>query len=236
MDLRIHSPSSLGYIGIEGIDSAPALVRLARVKGIDVIGITDFYSGTYIDRVAAAAVGSDVRVIPGVTLRCRVGSCDDVILCALFPEGSPSTFIESVLQALEVPLAMRGNESFLLPVTIEKIINVVEDMGGVLFPSRMDKTPHRVAVIPELVEEYGFRTFDLAYLDSVRVFKKQWPKKKFNLFSFSEAHALAQVGSRVAKIKLPAMNFDALSQVLQREETGTTPLIIEQTEIVSLTE
>ncbi len=48
MDLRIHSPASLGYLGIEGLDTAPALVRLAQVKGINVIAVTDFYSGKFV--------------------------------------------------------------------------------------------------------------------------------------------------------------------------------------------
>jgi hypothetical protein len=40
LDLRIHSPASLGYLSIEGIDTAPALVRLAKVKGLDIIAVS----------------------------------------------------------------------------------------------------------------------------------------------------------------------------------------------------
>ena len=55
MDLRVQSPASMGYFGVEGLDSAPAIVRLAKVKGLDVIAITDFYSGEFIDRMVHAA-------------------------------------------------------------------------------------------------------------------------------------------------------------------------------------
>src|SRR5688572_10321035 len=68
MDLRVHTPESLGYFGIDEIDTAPALVRLAKVKGLDVIAITDFFSADFIDRIMAAAKDSPLTVIPGVDL------------------------------------------------------------------------------------------------------------------------------------------------------------------------
>jgi hypothetical protein len=81
----------------------------------------------------------------------------------------------------------------------------------------MDKTPHRMAAIPELVETYGFRAFDLAYADSGAFFKKRWPKIRFQLFAFSDANALAQIGSRIARIKLTNPGFDGIREVVARE-------------------
>jgi hypothetical protein len=84
----------------------------------------------------------------------------------------------------------------------------------------MDKTPHRLAVVPVLVETFGFRAFDLAYADSARFFKTQWPKIKFHLFSFSNAHALAQVGSRIAKVKMPDPGFVGVKAMVARSALG----------------
>jgi hypothetical protein len=81
----------------------------------------------------------------------------------------------------------------------------------------MDKTPHRLAAIPTLVEKYGFRAFDLAYADSIRFFKSKWPKIKFQLFSFSNAHALAQVGSRIAKVKMSEPGFTGIKAMVARD-------------------
>jgi len=223
LDLRIHSPASLGYLSIEGIDTAPALVRLAKVKGLDVIAVTDFYSGQFIDRIAAAAKGSPLTLIPGVALRCALGSCDDVVLSCLFPEGFTGGQVEEFLRRLDVPTSAAGDKGYLVRHPFETVLAAIEACGGVALPSRMDKTPHRLAAIPTLVEKFGFRAFDLAYADSARFFKTRWPKLKFHLFSFSNAHALAQVGSRIARVKMPEPGFVGVKAMVARSELGDSP-------------
>ncbi len=216
MDLRIHSPASLGYLAIEGIDTAPALVRLAKVKGLDVIAVTDFYSGKFVDRIQAAAQGSELTIIPGVVLRCSLPGCDDVVMSCLFPESHTTASIEAFLRALQIPESAAGDKKFVVRVPFEQILATVEQFNGVALPSRMDKTPHRMAAIPTLVEKYGFRAFDLAYPDSSRFFKSRWPKVKFHLFSFSNANALAQVGSRIAKVKMKDPGFTGIREIVAR--------------------
>jgi hypothetical protein len=87
-------------------------------------------------------------------------------------------------------------------------------------PSRMDKTPNRMAIIPTLVEKYGFRAFDLAYMDTSKFFKTRWPKVKFHLFSFSDASALAQVGSRIARVKMSNPGFEGIRAIVSRDQTA----------------
>ncbi len=217
MDLRIHSPASLGYIALNGIDTAPALIRLAKVKGLDVIAVTDYYSGLYIDRAAAAAKDSPVTVIPGVVIRCALGACNDVILSCLFPEDFRSAQVEAFLRALDVPPSAAGSTSHIVAKPFEEILAAVDSLGGVVIPSRMDKTPYRKTVIPALVEKYGFRVFDLAYYpDSIQYFKDNWPKIKFHLLSFSSANALAQVGNRNSKVKMSCPGFAGIKDFAER--------------------
>jgi hypothetical protein len=182
-----------------------------------VIAITDFFSGDFVDRMVSAAKDSPLTVIPGVGLRCRVGSCDDVILSCLFPESITSQDIGTFLDRLQVPSSQKGNSSYLVTMPLGKILSAVEDFGGVAIPSRLDKTPNRMAVLATLVEDYGFRAFDLAYADSAALFKKRWPKIKFHLFTFSDANALAQIGSRNARVKLNNPGFDGIREMVARE-------------------
>lgn len=219
MDLRIHSPASLGYLGVEGLDTAPALVRLAQTKGLDVIAITDFCSGSYIDRVISAAEKSDLTVIPGVELRCTIANCADVSITALFPESFRSSDIEDFLRDMDIPVEAALKPNYQVQKPFREIVDAIERRGGVAVPTRMDKTPLRMQAIPTLVEEYGFRTFDLAYADSAAFFKSRWPKTKFHLFSFSSAKALAQIGSRTAKIKLETPGFEGIKSVVARNQT-----------------
>lgn len=218
MDLRVQSPASVGYLGVEGLDSAPAIVRLAKVKGLDVIAITDFYSGEFVDRMVRAAKSSPLTVIPGVSVRCRVKTCSEVILSCLFPESVTSEDIESFLRSLSVPEDVRGLPDYVLTVPLDQVLHSLSQLNGIAIPSRLDKTPHRLSVIPELVENYGFRAFDLAYADSAAFFKKRWPKIKFQLFTFSDANALAQIGSRIAKVKLPTPGFEGIRDIAGREQ------------------
>lgn len=218
MDLRVQSPASMGYLGVEGLDSAPAIVRLAKVKGLDVIAITDFYSGEFIDRMVQAAKSSPLTVIPGVSVRCRVKTCSDVVISCLFPESITTGGIQAFLRELNVPDEARGNPDYVITASIDQLLHSLSLRNGIAIPSRLDKTPHRMSVIPELVENYGFRAFDLAYSDSAAFFKKRWPKLKFQLFTFSDANALAQIGSRNAKVKMPTPGFEGLKELISREQ------------------
>jgi hypothetical protein len=218
MDLRVHSPNSLGYRGIDGLDTAPALVRLAQVKGIDLLGVTDFYCGKFVDRVRSAAQNTTITVIPGVDMRCTVGSCNDAEMSCLFPETFASEDIQVLLRDLGIPEECSGDSSFRVGHSLEELLQKVEGVGGVMLPSRMDRTPSRRKVIPRLVEEFGFRTFDLAHADSAVYFEQTWPQIEFHLFSFSNANALAQVGSRIARVPLDNPGFSSLKQFLMRAE------------------
>lgn len=218
LDLKVNSPSSLGYIGVDGIDSAPAMVRLSKVKGLDVIAITDLYSGDFIDPLVTAAKGSPLTVIPGVSIRCKVGTCSDVMLSCLFAETMSSAAVTNFLTALQVPNEAKGRANYTVAATLDQILHTLESFNGVAIPTRMDKTPQRLAVLGELVENYGFRAFDLAYNDSAEIFKKRWPKLKFQLFSFSDAYALAQIGSRSARVKLPEPGFAGIREIVARAQ------------------
>jgi len=217
LDLKVNSPASMTYLGADSFDSAPAIVRLSKVKGLDVIAITDLYSGDFVDRMVKAAQGSPLTVIPGVSLRCRLGVCDDVILSCLFPESTTSNDIHALLKRLSVPMSARGSATHIVSNAIAEILEEVEALHGIAIPSRIDKTPHRLSVLGELVENYGFRTFDLAYLTSEEIFKKRWPKDTFHLFSFSDANALAQIGSRIARVRLKAPGFAGIKEVMARQ-------------------
>lgn len=216
LDLRIHTPASIGYLSLGGIDTAPALVRLAKVKGLDMIGLTDFYSAAFIDRVASAAKSTGLTVLPGTVIRCRLGSCNDCVLTCLFPETHGSAQVQAFLDDLGVPQSAAGDRRYLVERPFKEILASLEKRGGLALPSRMDKTPHRLACLVHLIEEWGFRAFDLAYPDSARLFRERWPRIKFNLFCFSNAHALAQVGSRMAKVKLSNVGFDGIRSMVER--------------------
>ena len=218
IDLRVHDPSHGGYAGIDGIDPARALVSLARVKGIDILAISDFYTTEFAERVQLARGNQSIVIIPAVDVRCRVGGCEDIVLSCLFPEESGIPVVVELLKQLGVPRSAAGSDRYIVTHPVERIIALTEERSGSVLPIRLDKTPLRAQAIPELVERHGFRSFDLAYAESARYFANRWPDEKFNLFNFSNAYALAQVGTRSVRIKLNSPDFDGIRTLLARRE------------------
>jgi predicted secreted protein len=215
-DLRVHSPGTDGYFSTDGVDSAQALVRLAKAKGLDMIGVTDHYNAAFVDVIREAAEGVKIKIIPGLDLRCRIGSCDEVYLVALFPEATPVSKLFAVLEALEVPESAFGKKGYCIEKPFRKVIEVVEGASGVMIPCHVDKTPYRQLAIVPLVDEYGFNTFDLVHPEHNTYFRERWPSGGFTFLSFSNANSLAQVGTRIAKAKLTKPGFEGIAELVKR--------------------
>ncbi|MCB0345811.1 MAG: hypothetical protein KDD66_11890, partial [Bdellovibrionales bacterium] len=115
IDLRVHTPGTIGYFSTGGIDTGEALVRLAGVKKLDLIAITDYYNADYVDVVAKCAQKTKLTVVPGIDLCCQIGACREVYVTALFPETYTSEKLSVVLEELDVPEAARGREDYTMP-------------------------------------------------------------------------------------------------------------------------
>lgn len=219
LDLRVHSPMSEGYFSTGGVDPATAMVRLAKSKGLDMIAVTDYHSADFVDVVKEHAKETSVTVLPGVDLKCSFGTCDEVCFIALFPESYTSRDLNQVLRELGIPEQVKGRKAFTLKEELRKVIKIVEGKGGILIPTRLDKTPHRIFAIKELVEKYGFHAFDLVHPENPEYFKENWPSGSFTFLSFSNANALGQIGSRGMNIRLASPGFNGLKSLFSRRDS-----------------
>ena len=216
IDLRVHSPASEGYFTTGGVDPAAAMVRLAKAKGLDMMAITDYHSADFVDLIKVKAQETSVTVIPGIDLKCAVGNCDEVNLVALFPESYSKIELDKVLEKLGVPNHKKGSKNHTINLEVKSVISIVESSGGVIIPSRLDKTPHRMQVLPELIEVHGFHVFDLAHPDHPEFFKERWPSGEFTFLSFSNANALGQIGARAVGTKISGNGFAGLKSLVAR--------------------
>lgn len=217
IDLRVHTPGTVGYFASGGIEPGPALARLANVKGLNIIGLTDYYDASYVDAVRATSEHNpELTILPGLCLRCQIGLCREAFLLVLFPESTPAAHIYKVLDELEVPKSAYGNREHCLSMDFGRVLETIERNGAVAIPSRVDKTPYRQLAIAELVDTYGFRTFDLAHPDSPDIFRDRWPEGGFTFFSFSNANALGQIGNRIGKVYLSQPGFAGIKELVQR--------------------
>lgn len=220
MDLRVHTPASEGFLTTGGIDPASAMVRLAKAKGLDMIAVTDYHSAEFVDVIKSKAENTTVKVIPGLDLRCSVGTCDEVTLVALFPENYSKEDLDKILDKLEIPRNKRGLQSYTISLELERIIKLIEEDGGIIIPSRLDITPHRMTALRELVENHGFHVFDLAHPDNPEYFKENWPDGEFTFLSFSNANALGQIGARSAATRLADGGFNGIKSLVNRRNNS----------------
>lgn len=216
VDLRLHSPMSEGYFSTGGVDPAGAMVRLAKAKGIDMIAVTDYHSAEFVDIICEKAKDTQVAVLPGVDLRCKINTCDEVYFVALFEEGRKSEDLYRMLSKIGVPLSARGSKDYVVGKSLKEVIEVVEEEGGILIPSRIDKTPHRLNSAKTLVEEFGFHAFDMVHPENPDYFKDRWPAGEFTFFSFSNANSLGQIGSRTFSTKITSEGFKGLKELVGR--------------------
>ncbi|MFN8392632.1 MAG: hypothetical protein U0136_20230 [Bdellovibrionota bacterium] len=232
IDLRVHAPGTVGYFANGGIAAGPALIRLANVKGLHMIGLTEYYNASYLDQVRSALTPeSGLVVLPGVVICCEVGGCREVPILVLFPETVSSETIYGLLEALEVPRSAYGKKDYCLSMNFGKVLETIEAHGAIAIPSRVDKTPYRQLAIAELVDRYGMHAFDLAHPDSPDLFRDSWPNGGFTFFSFSSANALGQIGNRVGKVTLAQLGFEGLREIVKRREPGaatTEPAVPER--------
>ena len=218
VDLRVHSPGSVGFFSTGGVDPAPALVRLAKVKGIDIVGLTDSFEASYIDEVKRSAEKSGVTIIPGVELCCKIADCNEISILALFPETFTGEGVYSVLAELGVPQSAFGRNNYSIGLAFRDVLQIIESKGGVVIPSRVDKTPFRHLAIPTMVEEFGIHAFDLIHPDSPEFFREHWPEGQFTFFSFSNANALGQIGSRTSNLRLARTGFEGIRELVRRRK------------------
>lgn len=216
IDLRIHSPGTIGYFSAGGVDPGPAMLRLSKAKGLDMIGVTDYYNAAAVDMLKECKGTLPLTIIPGFDMRCEVSGCREVFFTVLFPEETTAEMIFAVLQALRIPESVYGNREYCLTRPLGEILEVIESHQGVVIPSRIDKTPYRQLAIPALVENYGFHTFDLIHPDNTEFFRERWPEGEFTFLSFSNAHALAQIGSRRSNMRLEKPGFEGLKERVSR--------------------
>jgi hypothetical protein len=216
LDLRVHSPGSNVFQSPVSVDPIPAIVRLAKVKGIDVVGITDHADFSQIDAIKEAAKDTSVTVLPGLDLRCQMNESNWITIICLFPEEYGSAELSEVLERLRIPVEAYGSSDYCLELPFTDVVSVIEERGGVVIPSRIDRTPNQRSAIPTLIEELGFHAFDLVHPEKHDFFFERWPEGEFTFFSFSNANALGQIGSRSSLTKLCRPGFDGLKDLVSR--------------------
>ncbi len=218
IDLRVQTPKSLSVVSSAGIETAPAIARLSKVKGLNYISCSDYHDWSLIEPLRAASKETGIGFIPGVCINCHVTEESVVSNLVLFSEDTSTDFIVNFIKDLGIPESARGRADYALKVDYLAFLKRAEKSGAVVIPSRVDFTPHHLLSVETLIEKFGFHVFDLVHSDKPSFFEQRWPDGKFTFVSFSNANSLAQIGSKISKVKLEKPGFEGLKALVKRRK------------------
>ncbi len=203
-DLHIHS--ALSPCGDE--DMTPNnIVNMARLKGLDVIAVTDHNSCGNVRAVMETA-GEDLLVIPGM----EVETAEEVHVLCYFPAIEKAEQMWEVLKSHRLPIKNKpeifghqyymdaedeivGEEEYLLvtatSLTIGEVFSHAKKLGGVAVPAHIDRTSYSV------ISNLGFLPEELA-VDTVEItagnresWKCDWGA--YTILTNSDAHYLGDI-------------------------------------------
>jgi PHP family Zn ribbon phosphoesterase len=229
-DLHIHT--CLSPCG--DLEMAPKdIVRRAREEGLDIIGITDHNTGKNVGAVQEAAEGFSVSVMPGM----EVQTIEEVHVLTFFETVDDlMTWDGMVYEALpdiannpayfgDQPIVnadgeILGFEEKLLlnslRMTLEQVFREVGRLGGYCIPAHIDKESFG------LIRHLGLIPLNLniavAEVQDLQQAPQRADLEGMQLITSSDAHFLAEVGTRRSDLLLREASFLELTMALEGKE------------------
>ena len=234
-DLHIHSCLS----PCADMDMTPAnIVGMAKLKGLDVIALTDH--NTCKNCRAAVAMGKSlgVLVLPGMEL-C---TAEDVHVVCLFAElAAAETFsseIYSLLPAIPNRPDIFGEQQimdendrpagmeprFLLTganIGVDKVCALAAHCGGTAYPAHVDRPANGIlGILGGIPPEAGFTAAELsAACDEKNFLSKNPCLYGMRILHSSDAHRLWQISERENSIALPELSADAVIAYIRQQKS-----------------
>lgn len=135
VDLHVHTPASRDVQPDKyGAATPEQIVQAALAADLNAIAITDHNSAAWCQRVADAAAGLNLIVLPGVEISTAEGH-----LLAIWEEGTPTEHIEDVLVDLGIPRADQGRLDISTKGGFAEAARKVAASGGLAIAAHADR-------------------------------------------------------------------------------------------------
>jgi predicted metal-dependent phosphoesterase TrpH len=199
------------------------IVQQAKIKKLDIIGISDHNSAENVIAVKKAGAKAGIEVWGGM----EITSSEEAHVLALFGdskslrqiqkivyqnlagENDAKTFGQQiVVDSHDQPRAI--NEKLLIgatALTIDKIVEIIHSLGGLAIASHVDRESFSV------IGQLGLIPADLK-LDALELSrncpesaKEKYQEYKLPLVTFSDAHYLTDIGASFTTLMLKAPTF-----------------------------
>ena len=228
-DLHIHS--ALSPCGDE--DMTPNnIVNMARLKGLDVIAVTDHNTCGNLRAVCEAA-GEELLVIPGI----EAETAEEVHLLCYFPSIAAAEAMETLLKQHRLPIQNKpeifgrqlyldaedrvtGEEETLLVtatgLSINEMFQRVQELGGVAVPAHIDRTSYSV------ISNLGFLPPELPVtavefsMQHDPAMEQEW--NAYEILVSSDAHYLGDIAEPERFLDISTKSIDAILAKLTKKK------------------
>jgi PHP family Zn ribbon phosphoesterase len=204
----------------------PLIVSEAKIRGIDLIAITDHNASANISAVQKAALGSGITVLPGMELQTK----EEVHVICLFDSIEQIVQFQNIVDRKLPPIKnrpeyfgeqlvvddkgdfVRKEERLLITSTdlsINEAFNLVDEIGGIFIPAHVNRKANG------LLEILGFVPVDIPILaleisrhispKDVKIFYPQI--NSFEIIQNGDVHRLSEfIGTTIFEIENPSIS------------------------------
>jgi 3',5'-nucleoside bisphosphate phosphatase len=233
-DLHIHT--LLSPCG--DLEMSPAnIVSLAKLRGLDIIGITDHNSTKQCKLVWELGRRVGLTVIPGCEMTSReevhcLGLFGDFEALELFQEfldehltiipNDPSLFGHQVVID-EADNILEELDNYLgasLDVSIEELEQKVHELSGIFIPAHIDRPRNSLySQLGFLPPELKIEALQISKLADERVVREKYRiKPEITLVRFSDTHFPDDLGKTYTLFEMEEPTFDEIRKALRKED------------------
>ncbi len=206
-DLHIHS--ALSPCALD--DMTPNnIVNMALLEELTAIAVTDHNSCENAAAAMNAALGTGLVVIPGLEVQTR----EDVHVVTLFPSIESAYAMQrhvyDALPPMKAPAKIRAKQlllddedevtgecekllGFSCELTLEKVVNLAAELGGIAIPAHIDRKSFSVlSNLGFLPEDLSLTTLEISMYAEMDEYIKKYPD--FRIIQDSDSHELGHIG------------------------------------------
>ena len=239
-DFHIHS--CLSPCGDDEMTPAN-LVGMAKVKGLDVIALTDHNSCRNCPAAVLHGEQYGITVIPGMEL-C---TAEEVHVICLFPDLPSALAFDAYVYERLLPIRNQEHifgkqqildvhdqpigcvENLLINATdisFDDSFSLVESFGGVAFPAHIDKSSTSLlANLGFIPPDSTFGSAEIKYEEDLQTLQQSHPYLlNCNLLFNSDAHYLENINEPVHRLSLSSASIPELLKWLKGKKLGLNRL------------
>lgn len=217
-----------------------AIVKQARRKGVDLIGICDHNSAGNVDAARRAGSREGVAVVGGI----EVSSREEVHVLGLFDtqedlqemqrlidrnlsgENNPELFGEQHI-CNEFDKIIGRDARLLIAatrLTVEEVVENIHTLGGLAIASHVDRESFSIlGQLGFVPERLAIDALEVSLLCTMALARQRFPQTRgYPLVCFSDAHRLDDIGETTTAFTVAGPCVDELRKALWCENGRTT--------------